>query len=82
LYTAPDLELSIMRIAWVPSTELFQPETVPFSVQKRKEAAFPAATLNDDALELKSTPVTAPGLLDPVGPGIETTRAIAVPVPS
>src|SRR5260370_25883524 len=69
-------------MAWVASAELFHPEIVPFSVQKRNEAGLPAATLNAVAFALNNTPVTAPGLVVPAGPGIATTRASAAPVPS
>ena len=71
-----------MISACVPSTDEFHPEIVPSSVQNMKDAALPAATLKDVALPLNSTPVTAPEELLPGGPGIDTTSAFGVPVPS
>ena len=78
LKTAFALELSTVMIAAVAFTELFHPEIVPSSVQKRKLAAFPVAT-GKDVVVFAMTPLTAPpvGL---VGMGIVTTSATAAPV--
>src|SRR5271165_4745825 len=71
-----------MICALVRLTDGFQPAMVPSSVQNRNEAGFPVATVNEGESGLKSTPLTAPGLVDPAGPGMFTIREIAVPVPS